>query len=561
MTRSIKKDQIPEAFLAVPGTTVSMFAGDCASLQTIVSGTFADIPGSALPEQQFVVPVAGWYLLDVLLSSLSPSVADTESWVEYQLLVDESDFNGFPEQAIGGDGTTEWEIIVAHSGAVTQFNHKTVSAKIELGVGTHKLKIQAKTNSGSPRVSTHTSFRVRGTLISGSCAGGALADTDTATVNTAITQADPNWQDVAQVDVVCVAGEVLEVMLVGQCRPDGAAATQMGLRIRDGTEAVTLITVRETADLATDYRSVNLRYLYSPTTSGLHSFLAQCTQYNSQGWTLNTGALQVGRYRGGINRPDTRSPKGTWASGTTVDFAARPGQPDSIRLTLQDGKQREMIADTWDVANGVADWGYDEAGSQGNDRWLYFYAVPKSGDDNYLVVRASDNPPSTGPAGYSLWKLVWITYMGTAVLRRVLQCGNQFLWDRRYNIIASSNVAPFAFTAYDLALPATGADGPYVPPTAGLVQLVMAMWHATTAVDRWDLEMSYDGTNVLDSMSVADPASGNHTGHQDRTILVPVDAANDARLYLRLVRNYGSSANVNFLAARIMSWVDSWIDA
>jgi hypothetical protein len=44
------------------------------------------------------------------------------------------------------------------------------------------------------------------------------------------------------------------------------------------------------------------------------------------------------------------------------------------------------------------------------------------------VVRASDNPPSTGPAGYSAYTHIWSTYIdGSGNLRNVIQRGNRFI--------------------------------------------------------------------------------------------------------------------------------------
>lgn len=127
--------------------------------------------------------------------------------------------------------------------------------------------------------------------------------------------------------------------------------------------------------------------------------------------------------------PDTLTPLGTWLTTTTIGFGSRPNQPATTRLTLQDNRQRIMTTGTWAVANGVADWGYDEAASQGNSKWLYFYAVPLATDSNQLTIRASDNDPTVGPTGYSNWCYVWSDYMTSgAVLRRIFQRGNRFFY-------------------------------------------------------------------------------------------------------------------------------------
>lgn len=127
--------------------------------------------------------------------------------------------------------------------------------------------------------------------------------------------------------------------------------------------------------------------------------------------------------------PDTPTPLGTWDSTSTVTFDARPNSVLTCKITLQDGKQRSLAAAvTWAIANGVGDLGYDEAASQGNDKFLYFYVVPSSSNDDLLTVIASDNLPSVGPAGYTNFKMCWSTYITGGALRKVYQVGNQFFW-------------------------------------------------------------------------------------------------------------------------------------
>jgi len=162
-------------------------------------------------------------------------------------------------------------------------------------------------------------------------------------------------------------------------------------------------------------------------------------------------------------QPDTKSPQGTWVSSTTIAFDARPGQPSTSRLTLQDNKQRIMTTLTWDSANGVADLGYDEAGSQGTDKCLYFYCVPSSGNDNVLTVRASDNPPSVGPAGYSNWRCLWADYNDDADgLLPVYQVGHIFHFSTRMIELGSSTAQDSIPVRRDLV---------YCPLSAGAVIL------------------------------------------------------------------------------------------
>jgi len=161
----------------------------------------------------------------------------------------------------------------------------------------------------------------------------------------------------------------------------------------------------------------------------------QFGQSVSSTWTIQLAGYRNALYPGANEAraqapylPDTKPFKGIWQTVTTVDFLAYSGQPSTVKLTLQDGKQRTVIGTlNWAVATGIADLGYDEAGSQGNSKWLYWYAVPSSGDDNILSIRASDNPPSTGPAGYSNFEYLWADYIdGSGNLAKVFQSGQQF---------------------------------------------------------------------------------------------------------------------------------------
>ena len=185
-------------------------------------------------------------------------------------------------------------------------------------------------------------------------------------------------------------------------------------------------------------------------------------------------ALQLGGYRNalypGAGRgaaqqtdydPDTPPPRGTWVDTTHVDFAAWPGHGSTLRLALSDGKTRIASGTLGvDTNNGVADLGYDDASSQGNSKWLYFYAVPKTGDDDQFTIVMSDNDPATGPLGRSASKYLWSTYInGSAELLQVYQNGAEFFTPVRRSMLSSSGDV----SRTDLDISA------YVPLTAGSV--------------------------------------------------------------------------------------------
>lgn len=159
---------------------------------------------------------------------------------------------------------------------------------------------------------------------------------------------------------------------------------------------------------------------YKRTTSG--GTVAQCIIW-THGW-IDQHLLDDGKSQTQTEyTPDTPPPRGTWIDATEVDFAAWPGHSSTMRLALSDAKTR-IASGTLavDTANGVADLGYDDASSQGNTKWLYFYAVPKTGDDDQFTVVMSDNPPTTGPLGRSASKYLWSTYIdGSGNLVKVYQ--------------------------------------------------------------------------------------------------------------------------------------------
>lgn len=240
---------------------------------------------------------------------------------------------------------------------------------------------------------------------------------------------------------------------------------------------------------------------------------------------------------------DTKSPQGTWQSTTTVDFAARSGQPSTVRLTLQDGKQRTFSGTlNWDDANGVADLGYDEAGSDADDRWIYYYAVPSSGDDDVLSVRASDNAPSTGPTGYSNFRLIWAAYR-TTVLLEAIQRGNVFSFDgvrEIYNLSAHATEA--TFQTVDIST--------FVPASAGSLRAQGRLRGASG--DDWEHDWHWNSAGSI-STWIRDLDDVQKTMEFDLLI------ETTQTVYRRVLRNAGTgTAAVASLYAR--GWTDDWID-
>ena len=249
--------------------------------------------------------------------------------------------------------------------------------------------------------------------------------------------------------------------------------------------------------------------------------------------------------------PDTKPFKGTWTSASSATFSERRGNPNVIRLTLQDGKQRHLDVSTsaiWDESNGVGDWGYDEAGSQGGDKWQYFYAVPESGDDDRLATRVSDNPPTTGPAGYSNWELVWATYDLGGDLKQVHQVGNSFGYRSHQG---PSSLPPLFgwqadWTDYSI--------DDVVPLSCGTVHLWQCIVHTSGAGQTQPVVVGPEGGGWL----IPNYALGSH---DDSHVVGDVPTLGGESKEIS-VYNYswgGPTDRVLHQEISILGWIDEWI--
>ena len=63
--------------------------------------------------------------------------------------------------------------------------------------------------------------------------------------------------------------------------------------------------------------------------------------------------------------PDTAQPQLAWRGNSRIDVLPAPGQPSTVLLTLQDGRQRNFSPSlVWDPSTGVADGGLDTGTEQ-----------------------------------------------------------------------------------------------------------------------------------------------------------------------------------------------------
>lgn len=531
--------------------------------------------------KSFELPSGGLHAITVSGEMIAKS---SNSSGQLKVVFDEGEAN---EQTIGYDES--WQTNPTTSG----YHQPTFRDTVTLTAGTHTLKIYGKRIDGSGTVSFRNMdfiqpMRVWIQPVYGSGAGGVLTDHKVLAADF-VQSGDVNWHlidngggDALELTFNTIEGE--DVLALLNAYVTTAAAITIGGKLElDGTDVTEAVTFSR-IDTGS-YTQLSLAVPLLGLAAGSHTLKVYGQGLNTTQWTWNLDecSLSVLRFRGGlvpikqsgtikldkptalnfinaevvedngeadiVFTPDTKSPKGTWATTTTVSFGARPGQPATTLLTLQDGKQRTMTTGTWDVANGVADWGYDEAASQGNSKWLYFYAVPKSGDDDSLVVRVSDNAPSTGPTGYTNFKLVWATYMESgATLRKVFQTGNEFNYANPHSPsggFGGSGSADSAIQTYSMLN--------YIPRSSSFARL--KAYIQVSAVGTWYffVDGEEDVTSGTTRWNTCKATAGGNAANEVAHTCFEIQVEND---------QIGHFREVAYAEHRLdcEGWVDEWID-
>ncbi len=235
-TPTIQIDQISEAIVNVPGVTLNVLSQQLASQTLYNLGTYADI--DALLETTFSVPVTGTY--DIFLTS--PVIGSSGGVdVQLQMLFDESNYNGFTEQAIEGhfhtvSGTNERSLTTLYMGQVT------------LEAGEHKQKPQWKKVSGASqlKVDAFSYFNAWLVLSTGSGAGGTIRKENALDQEWASTSDTfEAVQKVAgdyEIDVTTTEGEDLLIFVMMNCRNDVSGSDgrfAVGIGVDGATPAYT----------------------------------------------------------------------------------------------------------------------------------------------------------------------------------------------------------------------------------------------------------------------------------------------------------------------------------
>jgi hypothetical protein len=244
---------------------------------------------------------------------------------------------------------------------------------------------------------------------------------------------------------------------------------------------------------------------------------------------------------------DTKLPRLTWVGASSVTAAAAPGQPGTVRVTLQDGTQRSFTGTlTFDPSTGAVDGGLD-TGTETSSTWFYLYLVPKSTDNTLLVIRGSITGPANGPTGYANWSYLGaVRNDGSSNLIRFRQTGTQFKWSDWVVYDNNSNFGPDAgWISKDIssAVPASASEAE-------------VMIHQTVAAgENWSGTISGDGLGTALYL-IGDTGSG---GKASNSLSGSVAMATSQTIYRKINRWAGGSLTMAFWILSVRGWTDSYL--
>lgn len=230
-TPGLRIDQVADAFVSVPGTTIEMINMGCVATRTTTSASFIGIgvptvgePGDII--NTFVVPVAGMYLLDLDLQT-----AGTGNYGFYRLVFD---YDGTPIY-VGGDLT--WRRTF-YNGFILGYHFKGL---VTLTAGTHTVKLEWKVEAGSLAMYTDaaaSALTLRGTLVTGSGASGTIGAPVESSVGSpqTISSSPPTYTDLTDLTktVTTAANETVIVSVAGTARASSGATQVIVAVLLDG---------------------------------------------------------------------------------------------------------------------------------------------------------------------------------------------------------------------------------------------------------------------------------------------------------------------------------------
>ena len=391
-TPGLRVDQVANAITSVAGVSIEMLKKAGGSTQSVTSGTFVDLTDVS---GSFVAPVAGLYDIVLRINGVyGGSIGDSGA---FRAVFDAA---GTPQYIGASDYySTYWTTSVLRPDV-------DIRGSLILTAGTHTIKVEALKNGGlSLNIDSLSTFIVNGTLVSGSGAGGTIVTPATPSANPTNIYSSDGYSSYKSVpglsfSITTSANESVQLNFKGNAYAAGSSANAYVQWYIDG---VALDAPAASTSVAGS-TSIDISFSRTHTLSaGSHTITIQAKQLAAD-WQLYDCHASIVQYRGGLVHPETKRAVLTYNAAGAIDVAAAPGEPSTVNLTLQDGKQRYFSGTlAWAFATGVADLGLD-TGTEASSTWYYLYAVPKSTDDSQLSVRASVTAPATGPTGYTNFK-------------------------------------------------------------------------------------------------------------------------------------------------------------
>jgi hypothetical protein len=284
----------------------------------------------------------------------------------------------------------------------------------------------------------------------------------------------------------------------------------------------------------------NERKLYRKRSGSISQHLTMQSLGWTDGW-LGQGAPQVQAKA----VADTKLPRLTWVGNSSVTAAAAPGQPGTVRVTLQDGTQRSFTGTlTFDPSTGAVDGGLD-TGTEAVSTWYYLYLVPKSTDASLLTIRGSVTGPATGPTGYTNWAYVGAARNnGSSNLLKFKQSGRTFKLLPYINIESGGTFGVDAgFISKDLSA--------VVPVSAGAARIVFG--GIVPNGENWPVLLSGDGTNAETYLYLNGTYSYGNSESELISMVTP------QTIYRKITRQTGSTTYLPWWDLTVTGWEDDYL--
>jgi len=284
---TIKIDQLADAIVAVPGVTVEMLKV-IAGAQTVTSTTFVNLTSIS---GSFSAPVAGTYLVDFQLMGIFGGSGSDQG--RFRLVFDVGTGN---EQYVGADNVYS---NMAFNSAIRE--NTSIRGAVVLTSGSHTIKAQALKSYGtSVKTDALSAFRVDGTLVSGSGAGGVIKTEATDTGDRTGTGSSVTEITQLRLLATTLVNEVVFLSFVGDAKSAGGDAPFVYYQIdNDGW-------VPMAAETGTSGAGINDAWSYPVTVaaSGEHQFKIGVKCFNNGAWELEgstlTSRFSCLQFRGGL---------------------------------------------------------------------------------------------------------------------------------------------------------------------------------------------------------------------------------------------------------------------